>query len=89
MFLWGLMQGTNIKHYSLTEIACVCACVCLPDPGIVYLQGCCYDNGPEHPSSSLTTTSEETLGLNLKDKNTSNLLNSTGVFQKSLRHKDS
>lgn len=40
----------------------------LPGPHSVYQQGCCYGNGQEHPSSSLRSTSEETLGLNLKHR---------------------
>lgn len=39
-------------------------------PGLenVYLSGCCSGNAPEHPASSLTATSGETLGLNLKGR---------------------
>lgn len=40
----------------------------LPGPDSVYLQGCDYGNVPKYPFSSLKTTIEETLGLNLEDK---------------------
>ncbi len=72
--IWG--SRTVCVGLSKNELQCVCVhgddgtcqSVFLPGPDTVYLQGCCYGNAPEHPSSFLTTTSEETLGSTLKDR---------------------
>lgn len=40
----------------------------LPGPENVYPWGCCSGNAPEHPASSLTATSGETLGSTLKGR---------------------